>query len=86
MDEHNHSENLTSEKTAENESEKKRYTGGDTGAQFVKSIGVAGCVFFLGLFIVFLVFCFTSGSREPYVPAPEFSHVLSGFTGGVLNG
>lgn len=66
--------------------EKPRYTGGDTGAQFAKSIGVAGCVFFLCLFIAFLIFCFTSGLREPFMDVPQFSHILSSVSGGFVNG
>ena len=77
--------NNTDAETAEN-AEKPRYTGGDTGAQFAKSIGIAGCIFFLVLFIAFLVFCFTSGLREPFMSAPQFSHILSAVSGGIVNG
>ena len=64
-------------------SEKERRRGGETGEQFVKSIGVAGCVFFLAMFIIFLVFCFTSGSRPPITEAPQF--VFKALEG-VING
>lgn len=52
---------------------KSRRPGGNTGEQFVKSIGVAGCIFFLSMFIIFLVFCFTSGSRAPASETPQLS-------------
>ncbi len=44
----------------ENEKKTEKPSGGETGANFVKKIGLAGCVLFLGLFIAFLIFCFTS--------------------------
>lgn len=46
----------------ENETKKEagRPRGGGTGAQFAKKIGVLGCIFFLGAFIMFLLYCFFS--------------------------
>lgn len=45
--------------------------GGDTGSQFVKKIGVVGCVFFLVLSIIFTVFCFTAKPAAQTPPEYE---------------
>ena len=45
--------------------------GGSTGSQFVKKIGVAGCVFFLILSIIFTVFCFTAKPAATQTPPNE---------------
>lgn len=73
---------------AKTENKKERRPGGETGEQFVKSIGVAGCVFFLALFVIFLVFCFTSGSRTPVADIPQFSfaEVICASMGGSVHG
>lgn len=37
----------------------------NTGQDFVKKIGPFGCVLFLGLFVFFLIYCFTAGPADP---------------------
>jgi len=85
MDENKNPNEITGKtlEGASGKNEKEHRRGGETGEQFVKSIGVAGCVFFLALFIIFLVFCFTSGSRPPMTETPQF--VLKALEG-VING
>jgi|GEM_PF-3623470 len=64
----------------EKKTEAERPSGGGTGAQFVKKIGVVGCVLFLGLFVAFLIFCFTAkpadktGDAPPAYEQTEESH------------
>ena len=48
-------------KRDETESSAEEYhPGGSTGSQFVKKIGVAGCIFFLAMSIIFTAFCLFS--------------------------
>ena len=54
--------------------------GAGTGSQFVKKIGVAGCVFFLLLSIIFTVFCFVAKPADGGTP-PEYEQ-----TEGTSNG
>lgn len=47
------------------------------GQDFVKKIGPFGSIFFLGLFVAFLIYCFTSSPKDPldgYEPAHSSSY------------
>lgn len=49
----------------------------DTGANFVKKIGYVGCAIFLGIFVLFLVFCFTAKAPVEGYKAPHDSQYFS---------
>ncbi len=50
--------NSGEKKTAERENEDYPMTAGQ---QFVKAIGPFGCILFLLIFVLFMVYCFTGG-------------------------
>ena len=52
------SKNSTENKTAKRENEEYPMTAGQ---QFVKAIGPFGCILFLLIFVLFMVYCFTGG-------------------------
>ena len=67
------------DRTAPDEAKEYR-PGGSTGSQFVKKIGVVGCVFFLILSIIFTVFCFTA--KPAAEQAPEYEQTEEGASNG----
>ena len=76
-------ENKNMKRGEEKPAAEEYHPGGSTGSQFVKKIGVVGCIFFLAMSIIFTAFCLFSK------PADNAGETPSGYEqteGGSANG